>query len=266
MRALWRCMALGLFLAAALAIPTLTAGADTLIQGFKTKTTLQPGWVVAISKTAPDSVELASAKDPSRIYGVVIDPSNAPVTLHRQNNQVFVATDGNYEVLVSTQNGAINVGDYLALSSIDGIASRASDQQTFVLGKALQSFDGVQGSLTSDKNGFALGRIKADISHTKNPLLKDDVLLPQSLRRIGAAIAGKGSVSPLRIYTALAALIITTTLSVSILWIGVRGGMVALGRNPLSQHSIFKGLVQVTLASILIFIIGLFGVYLLLRL
>ena len=265
-RALWSGIALGLLATITAILTTPLTGADTLVQSFKTKSTLQPGWVVAVSKSAPDTIELAPANDLARIYGVVIDPSEAPVTLQRQNNQIFVATNGNYKVLVSTQNGSINPGDFLSLSSINGIAAKATPKQLFVLGQALEGFDGQGGSLTTDKNGFAIGQVKTALAHIKNPLLKDDILLPQSLRKVGQTIAGNTNISAIRLYAALIALTATAILSFSVLWIGIRSGMVAIGRNPLSQHSILKGLLQVALTSILIFIIGLFGVYLLLRL
>jgi hypothetical protein len=46
----------------------------------------------------------------------------------------------------------------------------------------------------------------------------------------------------------------------------VRSSMIALGRNPLSRKSILRGMFQVIITSIIIFICGLFGVYLLLKL
>jgi hypothetical protein len=48
-------------------------------------------------------------------------------------------------------------------------------------------------------------------------------------------------------------------------YIGVRSGITAIGRNPLSKKDITKGLLQVILASMVVFIIGLFAVYLLLK-
>jgi len=61
-------------------------------------------------------------------------------------------------------------------------------------------------------------------------------------------------------------LIIIAAISGSILYGGVRTTMVSIGRNPLAKASIMRGLAQVVLVSIIIFIIGLIGVYLLLKL
>jgi hypothetical protein len=50
-----------------------------------------------------------------------------------------------------------------------------------------------------------------------------------------------------------------------VLWSGVRGSLIALGRNPLSRKAIFSGMYKVVITGIGIFILGLAGVYLLLR-
>ena len=52
----------------------------------------------------------------------------------------------------------------------------------------------------------------------------------------------------------------------SLLYSGIRSSVISIGRNPLSKESITKSLLQIILTSIIIFLIGLFGVYLLLRL
>lgn len=51
-----------------------------------------------------------------------------------------------------------------------------------------------------------------------------------------------------------------------LLYAGVRNAIISIGRNPMSRKSIVKALIQVILTSLLILIIGLFAVYLLLKL
>ncbi len=239
--------------------------ADTIVHGFKTKGTIQPGWVAALDKTASDTVEASPGNDASRIYGVVIDPSQAPVTVSLQNQQVFVATSGTYPVLVSSQAGGVKPGDYISISSITGIAAKANSRQSNILGRAVESFDGKNNVLTSGSDGSSIGRIEVTIGPGKNPLVKSDASVPGPLKHVGQAIAGK-SVSAIRIYAALAIFFVVSVIAGAILWAGVRSGMIALGRNPLSKQSIMGGLVQVIMVAILVFIVGLAGVYLLLRL
>ncbi len=239
--------------------------ADTIVKGFKSKTTLQPGLIVSLTKGSNDTVELTPGSDASRIYGVVIDPSQAPVTVQKTGEQAFVATGGNYPVLVSTENGAISSGDYLSMSSINGIAARADSDQPVVIGRAVEGFDGKSGVIFSADGGIAVGRVTLSIVPGKNPLVKNENAIPAPLKRFGQAIAGK-NVSSARIYASLIVFAVTAIIAISVLWVGIHSGIIAIGRNPLSKNSILQSLLQVVTTAILVFVIGIFGVYLLLRL
>jgi hypothetical protein len=206
----------------------LPAKADNVVQGFKSKGNLSPGWVVALSKNSQDTVEAAPTSDSGRLYGVIVDPSDAPLTLNRfGSDQVFVATTGSYPV-------------------------------------ATAAFDGKKDVITNS-GGFAIGKVVVNISPRKNPLVKNDVAIPGFLRKLGESIAGK-PVSALRIYVSLAFLLAAATLSMTLLYAGVRGGMIALGRNPLNRGHIMNSMFKIVTAAAMVFIIGLFGVYLLLKL
>ena len=252
------------FLAGFLAFGVIVS-AETIVNSFDAQGNLQPGWVVALSQTSDTTVELAPANDQSRIYGVVIDPSAAPLTVQKQAQQVFVVTSGNYPVLVSTQNGNITAGDYLSISRTDGIAAKASSSQGYVIGRALDSFSGGGTTIVYANDGSAVGRITAQITPGKNPLLKEAAAVPGPLLKVGESIAGK-PLSALRIYSALAVFAVAGLIAAVMLWGGIRNAMVAIGRNPLSRHSIMRGLIQVVLAATSVLIIGLLGVYLLLKL
>jgi hypothetical protein len=242
------------------------ARADTIVRGFNANGSLQPGWIVALSQSSASTVEPAPANDPSRIYGIVIDPAQAPATLQSQAGQkIFVATSGTYPVLVNTQNGTINPGDYVSISSTDGIGAKATNQQSNVLGQALEKFNGSSNLVSSGTSGLPIGRIEVTIIPGKNPLIANQIAIPAPLRRAGEAIAGK-NISALRIYAALLVFIIMSFIAATLLWGGVRSGMISIGRNPLSKHSIIQGLVQVIIVAVLVFIIGVFAVYLLLKL
>ena len=240
------------------------AHADNVVQGFQSKGNLTPGWVVALDKTNAEIVEAAPASDSTQIYGVVVDPSDAPLTLNRGlGDQVFVATSGNYPVLVSTEHGAIKLGDYLSISSTDGIASIATTDKKTILGQATAGFDGKKDVITT-AGGASIGKIVVNISPRKNPLVKNDVVIPGFLRKVGESIAGK-PVSALKIYLALAFILAAAVLAMTLLYAGVRGGMIAMGRNPLNRGHIMNSMFKVITAAAMVFIIGLFGVYLLLR-
>lgn len=244
-----------------LALVPLVA-ADTLVRGFGAKGTVQPGMIVSLLKNSSNTVQADAGNDDTHIYGVAIDPSLAPLTVQQEGQQVFVATAGNYPILVSTQNGTIKAGDYISISSTTGIGDKAVNQ-TFVVGRALEGFDGKNGVITTSGEQ-AIGRISVAVALGQNPLSKNIVAIPAPLKRIGQNIAGK-NVTAARIYLALLVLVVSAIIAISVLVVGIRSSMIAIGRNPLSNKVILKGLLQVVIVSVLVLMVGMSGVYLLLK-
>lgn len=236
--------------------------ATDIVTGFNSKDVLQPGIVVSIDNSQSRSVKAAPANDESKMFGVVVDPSDAPFTLNGQGQQVFVASSGIYRVLVSTVNGLIHPGDFISMSTVNGVAAKATAVQSTTLGQAESGFDGSSNVITNT-SGQAIGRIYVNISIQKNPFANNDPI-PVFLKRIAVSLANK-PVPVVRIYVALIIFIITAIAAITILWSGIRSSLVSLGRNPLSRHVILGGLYKVIITGLSVFGIGLLGVYLLLK-
>jgi hypothetical protein len=253
------------------------ASAQTVTQGYQSDQILQKGLIVRLTKGDGTKVEALPQSNDATMLGVVVAAGESPVSLSNNADvqQVFVANSGRYEVLVSTQNGSINTGDYITISSINGVGMKAQPAQTVVLGKALQTFDGksnvessanLKDSLGVNKT-VTLGRIAVDVSIARNPLFTPEAPtgVPRILER-AAQIVTDRPVGAVRIYASLGVLLVSIIIGGSILYAGVRSGMTAIGRNPLARHSILRSLVTVTLVALIIFVAGLTAVYLLLRL
>lgn len=191
------CLALLVFLG----LP-LGAKADGIVQGFSENGDLQPGWIVALSPKAASTVEAAPASNSNRIYGVVINPSDSSLTLRSSGAQVYVATGGNFPVLVSLVNGKIKAGDYISMSNTDGIGAKAKATEPTILGRATQAFDGQHGVLVGSGNN-AIGRILANISPQHNPETKGQSSIPSPLKQAADSIAGH-TVSVARVWAAVA--------------------------------------------------------------
>jgi hypothetical protein len=248
--------------------------AQTVTQGYSTDEQLQRGMLVSLKDKDPTKVEPADPDNIKRLHGLVVNPNDAPVTLSSESQKTFVATVGRYEGLVSDQNGPIRQGDYITVSKVRGIGMKTDAKSINVIGKALADFDGKNDVLSTtdlkDNGGVTqkvnIGRIMLDIGIGANPLAKpEEVNLPGFLKRATEAIAQK-TVSPLRVYISLAVLLASVAIAGSMLYAGVRSSMISIGRNPLSKQSITKSLFQVIITSFIVFIIGIFGVYLLLKL
>ena len=152
---------------------------------------------------------------------------------------------------------------------------KADTTQKTVFGRATQDFD-VKGvtlgtetltdKATNTKQTVVIGMIPVTINIERNPNIKSTkVDVPQWLERLGQQIAEK-QVSPIRIYISLAITGVSLITAIIVLYAGIRNGIISIGRNPMSKKSIFRALLEIILTSILILVIGLFAVYLLLKL
>ena len=262
--------------AVVLPVAAQTVGGGS-VQGYASDTLLDNGTIVQLTGKDANRVKIAKQAELQNMFGVVVDRNQLSVTLSSEalQNETFVAASGTYNVLVSTQGGPIVSGDYVTLSSVNGVAMKAGTEEKTIFGRANGPFDGkgiTLGEITlKDVNGntnqtVKLGSIPVTIDIKKNPndkSTKSD--LPDFLQRLGQQIAEK-EVSPIRIYLSLGITLISILAAIAILYSGVRNGVISIGRNPMSRKSIFRALLEVILTSILILIIGLFAVYLLLRL
>lgn len=260
--------ATGLFLAPAVA--------QNVTQGYKSDQPIQKGLIVALDSSDGSKVIPLTRTNAAAMLGVAVGSTDSPVSLSSPSGeqQVFVATYGQYDVLVSTQNGAIKAGDYITISALTGVGMRADNTQELIIGKAVAPFDGKQNvesrydlSVSSGQRQVEIGRIRVDISVAHNPLYSTEQPtenVPKFLNDAVQLLTDR-PVSAARIYASLAILVLTVFVAGGILYAGVRSGMVAIGRNPLAKHSILRNLIQVTIMSLIVFVIGLFAVYLLLR-
>lgn len=257
-------------------LPVL-ATASGSVQGYGADTAIDPGTIVQLAGKDANRVSVVPQANLQNMFGVVVNRAQLPLTMSGGDieNETFVAVSGTYDVLVSTQGGSIAVGDYVTLSAVNGVAMKAGTEEKTVFGRAAGSFTGKGVTLgsttlkdTSGKvtNTVALGSIPVTIDIKRNPNEKSTkTKVPEVLERIGQAIAEK-EVSPIRIYLSMAITAVSIIAAIVIIYSGVRNGVISIGRNPMSKKSIFRALLEIILTSIVILIIGLFAVYLLLKL
>jgi hypothetical protein len=244
-------------------------------QPYQVKKRLRIGTVVQIDPAASDTVIPATQDKLDGAFGVIVTGANLPIQVTTGENQMYVSTAGRHSALVSNENGPIKSGDFLVISSLSGTLMKSSPKQKLVFAKALTNFDGKNNILgvktLQDDSGrplqqVGIGLIPVAIEIIKNPEeVSTKADLPDFLQRVGKAIAEK-EVSPVRIYIGTAIVVLSILIALAVLYVGVRTAIISIGRNPLSKKSIFWGLLQVILTSVLVLIIGLFTVYLLLRL
>ena len=254
-------------------VPVVSA--QTITQGYdiESNVSLQRGMIVGLKENDPKKVEPINNSAVKRLHGVVVGTGDSSFVLAEDSQKIYVASGGKFDILVSDQNGLISPGDYIAVSPVTGIGMKSDSSQEIILGKAIDAFDGnakklseavIKDAQDKDKK-ISIGRIQVDIAISRNPLLKSTASLPGFLKEASQYVAGK-PVNPIRVYISIAVLFAAASVSASLIYSGIRSGMIAIGRNPLSKKSILRGIFQVIIVGLIIFIIGIFGVYLLLKL
>jgi len=250
---------------------------DGVTQSYNADKKVQVGMVVKLKEDKTKTVIPLTSKESKDLLGVVVSIKEASIVLTPESateQQVLVASTGSFNVLVSNQGGSIKSGDYLAVSALSGIAMKASAQEINVIGRALSDFSGtsnvignVQLKDTLGRNSsVAISRVKVDLRISINPLYQRTVdFVPAFVSGFADGIANK-PVSVARIYLSTVILVVTAFVAANMMYSGIRNGMLAVGRNPLSKKSIIKSLIQTVIAGLIIFLAGIFGVYLLLKL
>lgn len=243
---------------------------------YTTPKPLQPGVVVMVNPKDSSGVLAATQDKLDDAFGVVKSTNNLPVQPTLTSSQAYVVTSGRHEVLVTDENGPIAAGDLLAVSSMSGTLMRVKAEQSLVFAKALSNFDSssnvIGDYLLKDVDGNAIKKVKiskipASIAIMSNPDIKtgNTLALPSFLQQTSRAVADK-PVSNIRVYFGAAIILLSVLIAVVILASGIRGSMVAIGRNPMSRKIISRGLTRVLFIAVIVLFIGLFTVYLLLRL
>ena len=112
-----------------------------------------------------------------------------------------------------------------------------------------------------------IARVGVEVLVAHNPHYKkldEQPGVPNILSSLAHIVTDK-PVSAFRIYASLAVVLLCLIVAGTILFAGVRTGMVAVGRNPLAKKSISRNLFQVMIMALIVFVIGVIAVYLLLR-
>ncbi len=255
--------------------PATPISVQTVAQAYGTTKPLQQGLIVQLDDKNKANVTTATYKKSKNMFGVIVAAGNSAVSLSSSaaGQQVYVVTSGRYTVLVSNQNGAIAAGDIVSISAIDGIGMKADTVEGFVLGRAVNGFDGKKDVIstttlkasTGKQMKAAIGSITVDIAITSNPLQTSGQSgVPDFVQKIVIGLVGKPISSP-QLYASMAILIVGIGVVAALLYGGIESGMTAIGRNPLARQSILRNMIQVIVAGLMIFIGCLIAVYLVLK-
>jgi hypothetical protein len=263
-----RAVVTGLTLAASLAVAP--AALASLSQGYATASPIVAGSLVALDQKTTGSVVVADSNNADRLFGVVVPPSAASISLGATGSgQVQVVTAGTATVFVTNAAGEIKTGDYITVSSIAGVGQKAVGKAR-VIGTAQTDFDGKGDGVTkrtiedaSGKREVGIGQIPVVIA--VSTYTKDDGTpgnpVPNWLQGVSNAVAGK-DVSPVRVIIAGLILLVALLSVTVLLYSAVRNSIISIGRNPLSKGAVFRGLLTVIFISAAILVLAAGAMYL----
>lgn len=127
-----------------LGTPSTADGADLAENYYTMDDTINAGDVVTIDSSLPSGVKKSIGIDDKKVIGIVsTSPGMVLDDASGMGNgrAVPVALAGRVPVKVSTENGAIEYGDYLTSSSVPGVAMKA-DGAGLIIGQAISSYSG----------------------------------------------------------------------------------------------------------------------------
>lgn len=245
-------------------IPTTKgwAASSAISQSYQTNdTNIAQGALVSLASSKSGLVVPASSTTTATLVGIAASSSLVELSTGKQDS-VQVIVGGTTNALVSDANGSIKVGDKITTSPVDGIGMRATSA-TEIVGTAqanLTSVNTVTESLTGidgKKIAVKVGLLPVTVNVSYYSATSQGVIssfLPPFLQSIANAVTGQ-QVSPLRVLLGASALLIGFMTIGTMLYIAIRSEIISIGRNPLAEKALRKGLVSVIFAALGVLII-----------
>lgn len=227
------------------------------------------GSIVSLDPKHSDYVQTSTTANGSRLLGVAVARNDSLLAVDPSAERVQIATSGNANALVSTVNGAINVGDQIAVSPFAGVGMKA-DAGSYVIGLAQTAFDGSTGATSEqvvDKSGHSsqikLGAIRLSIAIGSGANNGGGPEL-NGLQRLGKSLTGRVISTP-RLIISLVVTLVAILALVTLMYASIYGSIISIGRNPLAKYAVFRTLASVLGVAVLTAAVAAATLFLLLR-
>ena len=238
-------------------------------QSYKVGESLPVGSLVSLKINSADEVEAASLTNVDSLFGVVITPDSAMLSLTSpEKNQVMVATNGTANVLVSNANGSIKKGDHVTASPVAGVGMKANANIRIIgIAQADLKESDKNKQAYKDKDGtehtVTLGQIPVLVNISYFFKEPEKTIIPSALQNVANALAGR-EVSTLPILISAAIFIVTIIVVAVIVYSMIRSSIISVGRNPMSQAAIYRDMIHLIALVLAILAVGVIAIYLIL--
>jgi hypothetical protein len=254
-----------------LAVATISSSA--IAQGYKSADQgIVTAAIVSLQKNSNNTVERSTVANVSRLAGVVSDTSL--IDMSAPNAKTRVVTSGLALTLVCDINGQIVAGDKITASPIPGVGMRATENTTIVgmVQTGLGSSSQIENRVVKDSEGqthtvrIGLVPVQVGVSSYIVPNAPTGVatLVPPFIQSLANALAGR-SVPPLRVITVLVIVLLTFIGVAMILYASIKSSMISIGRNPLSEKAVYRGLTRIGLVTIMALLLVVLIIYSILK-
>ena len=251
------------------AFTVASAAPSAISQPYQTAASdITEGTLVSFTAAKSGLVTPASTSNTATLVGIAADSPLVELSTGKQST-VQVAVSGTVNAFVSDINGPVKAGDKITTSPISGIGMKATTTSE-IAGTAqadLSSIKTITKSFTTSNGQAAavqvgLLPITVNVSYYSAPTSEGSIasILPPFLQSIANTLTGK-QVSPLRVLLGTCALLLGFIAVTVMLYIAIRSQIISIGRNPLAESAIRKGLVDAIVAAIGVLLITVGVVY-----
>lgn len=258
------------FVAAVLIVmPGVLMAQSAISQSYDVDEPLPIGFIVSLKDNSSDQVEPSSVGNVGSILGVVVNESNSMIQLSSgEDNQVPVATSGNFGVLVSDMNGPIERGDHITASPIPGVGMKATSNARVVgIAQGKLTEESGRNETYEDEDGqeqtVLLGEVPVMVNVAYYFSEPERTIIPSAVQNISNAIAGR-PVEPLPIIISGVVFVVTMIAVASIIFSMIRSSIISVGRNPMSQSAVYRNVMQLTALVLGILSVAAASIYLVL--
>lgn len=244
-----------------------SAASPNISRSYDSSVSIPNGSLVSLVNANSSSVQVTNLANAQRLIGVAENSNQSLLAVDPVIGKVQVATDGTVNALVSTVNGNISVGQYVAVSPFNGVGMKASNGDR-VIGTADTSFNsntpGVVKEQVTDSQGqprqLTVGYLKLTIAIGT---LSTSHFSVQGLQQFVEGITGK-PISTLRIIIGVVLALVAIVSIVTLIYASIYGSIVSIGRNPLAKLAVFRSLASVVGMVALVAVFASVAIYLIL--
>jgi hypothetical protein len=240
-------------------VPFATAAAaSTISQAYQTSSSdISEGTLVSLASSGSGSITPATLSNAANLVGVAVNKPVLQLSTGAKDS-VQVALGGSTQVLVSDANGTVHAGDKITVSPLAGVGMKAIDSGEIV-GTAQKSLSdvntvaehvkGTNGQQVTVHVGLLPVTISVSYYSAASTAGSVSAFVPPFLQNVANAVAGK-AVSPLRVLIGTIALLLGFFATTLMLYVGVRSGVISIGRNPLAEAALRRGMVDVLISAL----------------